>query len=132
MISRDRLAAVLADARDLPDGEEKYAELRRIAAHADSGGHQRIGFAARIALLEAYRAGGQGRRAHESLLWCLWLAERQPGVARTRRTGGGCAGCTAPASPTVLAQHAASGSRRPRSCWRGCDAGCAAPTANRR
>jgi len=78
VISRDRLAAVLACARDLPDGEEKYAELQRIAAHADSGGHQRIGFAARMALLEAYRGGGQGWRAHEPLLWCLGLAGDRP------------------------------------------------------
>ncbi|MCM0677162.1 YbjN domain-containing protein, partial [Micromonospora phytophila] len=46
-------AEALADALDRPDGEDRTAELERIAAHADATGDDRCAVRARFALIEA-------------------------------------------------------------------------------
>ncbi|MEH1013786.1 YbjN domain-containing protein [Micromonospora sp. CPCC 206060] len=71
----DRLAAELAQARDLPDGDEKFVELERIAADADAAGDVRLGFDARCALLDAYTHHGAWWRLREPLVNCLAILD---------------------------------------------------------
>ncbi|MFJ8577634.1 YbjN domain-containing protein [Micromonospora sp. NPDC093277] len=78
---RDRgLADALADARDLPDGEARCAELERIAARADATGDPRTGLAARFALIEAYLQLGERWRLVELVRRCLAALDRTPGL----------------------------------------------------
>ncbi|GHJ55923.1 hypothetical protein Nm8I071_52300 [Nonomuraea sp. TT08I-71] len=78
---RDRgLADALADARDLPDGEARCAELERIAARADATGDPRTGLAARFALVEAYLHLGERWRTVEPVRRCVATVDRQPGL----------------------------------------------------
>ncbi|SCL47143.1 YbjN domain-containing protein [Micromonospora eburnea] len=78
---RDRgLADALADARDLPDGEARCAELERIAARADATGDPRTGLAARFALIEAYLHLGERWRLVEPVRRCLAALDRYPGL----------------------------------------------------
>ncbi|SCF31400.1 Putative sensory transduction regulator [Micromonospora viridifaciens] len=78
---RDRgLADALADARDLPDGEARCAELERIAARADATGDPRTGLAARFALIEAYLHLGERWRLVEPVRRCLAALDRTPGL----------------------------------------------------
>ncbi|MBO4209635.1 YbjN domain-containing protein [Micromonospora echinofusca] len=65
------MAAELAQARDLPDGDEKFVELERISAYADAAGHVRLAFDARCALLDAYTRRGVWWRLREPLVGCL-------------------------------------------------------------
>ncbi|MEU8261102.1 YbjN domain-containing protein [Micromonospora sp. NPDC048999] len=79
--SRDRgLADALADARDLPDGEARCAELERIAARADATDDPRTGLAARFALMEAYLHLGQRWRLVEPVRRSLAALDRTPGL----------------------------------------------------
>ncbi|MET8908455.1 YbjN domain-containing protein [Micromonospora sp. NPDC004551] len=78
---RDRgLADALADARDLPDGEARCAELERIAARADAIGDPRTGLAARFALVEAYLHLGERWRLVEPVRRCVATVDRRPGL----------------------------------------------------
>ncbi|MGR6317941.1 YbjN domain-containing protein [Micromonospora soli] len=78
--SRDRgLADALADARDLPDGEARCAELDRIAARADATGDPGTGLAARLALIETYLHLGERWRLVEPVRRCLTSLDRSPG-----------------------------------------------------
>ncbi|SCG36122.1 Putative sensory transduction regulator [Micromonospora inositola] len=79
--SRDRgLAEALADARDLPDGEARFAELERIAGQADATGEPATGLAARFALIEAYLHHGERWRLLEPVRRCLAAVDRAPGL----------------------------------------------------
>ncbi|OKI89487.1 YbjN domain-containing protein [Micromonospora sp. CB01531] len=83
--SRDRgLAEALDDARDLPDGEARCAELDRIAARADATGEPRIALAARVALIEAYLQLGERWRLVELVCRCLAALDRTPGLLAGR------------------------------------------------
>ncbi|NES28401.1 YbjN domain-containing protein [Micromonospora terminaliae] len=76
---RDRgLADALADARDLPDGEARCAELERIAARADATGDPRTGLAARFALIEAYLQLGERWRMVEPVRRCVATVDARP------------------------------------------------------
>ncbi|MEU2612080.1 YbjN domain-containing protein [Micromonospora sp. NPDC007271] len=78
---RDRsLADALADARDLPDGEARCAELERIAARADATGDPRTGLAARFAMIEAYLHLGERWRLVDQVRRCLAALDRTPGL----------------------------------------------------
>ncbi|MFE9203090.1 YbjN domain-containing protein [Micromonospora sp. NPDC007230] len=82
---RDRgLAQALADARDLPDGEARCAELDRIAARADATGDPRTALAARFALIEAYLQLGERWRLVEPVRRCLAALDRTPGLLAGR------------------------------------------------
>ena len=74
------LADALADARDLPDGEARCAELERIATRADATGDPRTGLAARFALIEAYLHLGERWRLVEPVRRCLAALDRTPGL----------------------------------------------------
>ena len=79
--SRDRgLAEALADARDLPDGEARFAELERIATQADATGDPGTGLAARLALIEAYLHHGERWRLVEQVRRCRAAVDRAPGL----------------------------------------------------
>ncbi|WP_200209041.1 YbjN domain-containing protein [Micromonospora coerulea] len=83
--SRDRgLVEALADARDLPDGEARYAELERIAGQADATGDPATALAARFALIEAYLHHGQRWRLLEPVRRCLTAVDRMPGLLDAR------------------------------------------------
>ncbi|PZG01703.1 YbjN domain-containing protein [Micromonospora deserti] len=72
------LTEALADARDLPDGAARIAELERIAAHADAAGDDRAAVDARFALIEAYLRHGERWRLVEPLRRCLAAVDRRP------------------------------------------------------
>ncbi|MFI7487562.1 YbjN domain-containing protein [Micromonospora echinaurantiaca] len=72
------LAEALAEARDLPDGEARTAELERVAAHADAAGDDRSAVAARFALVEAYLLDGERWRLVEPVRRCLAAVDRRP------------------------------------------------------
>ncbi|WP_406036776.1 YbjN domain-containing protein [Micromonospora sp. NBC_00898] len=79
--SRDRgLAEALADARDLPDGEARFAELERIAAQADATSDPGTGLAARLALIEAYLHHGERWRLVEQVRRSRAAVDRAPGL----------------------------------------------------
>ncbi|WFE34326.1 YbjN domain-containing protein [Micromonospora sp. WMMD975] len=79
--ARDRgLAAALADARDRPDGEERCAELERIAARADATGDPRTALSARFALVEAYLHLGERWRTVEPVRRLRATLARHPGL----------------------------------------------------
>ncbi|MEE6261086.1 YbjN domain-containing protein [Plantactinospora sonchi] len=77
-MTRDELLAALAEARDLPDGAEKVAELDRITAHADAADDVRLGIAARLALIEAHNYHAERWRMLEPFEWCLAAHDRDP------------------------------------------------------
>ncbi|MBM0225935.1 YbjN domain-containing protein [Micromonospora sp. ATA51] len=84
-VSRDRgLAEALAEARDLPDGEARFAELERIAGQADATGDPGTGLAARFALIEAYLHHGERWRLLEPVRRCLAAVDRTPGLLAGR------------------------------------------------
>ncbi|MDO3700567.1 YbjN domain-containing protein [Micromonospora sp. C28SCA-DRY-2] len=72
------MSDALADARDLPDGEARTAELERVAAHADAAGDDRCAVAARFALVEAYLRDGERWRLVEPVRRCLAAVDRRP------------------------------------------------------
>ncbi|MEU1968258.1 YbjN domain-containing protein [Micromonospora sediminicola] len=83
--ARDRgLAAALADARDRPDGEERCAELERIAARADATGDPRTALSARFALVEAYLHLGERWRTVEPVRRMRATLARHPGLLDAR------------------------------------------------
>ncbi|MFD6608807.1 YbjN domain-containing protein [Micromonospora chalcea] len=83
--ARDRgLAAALADARDRPDGEERCAELERIASRADATGDPRTALSARFALVEAYLHLGERWRTVEPVRRMRETVARHPGLLDAR------------------------------------------------
>ncbi|MDG4785723.1 YbjN domain-containing protein [Micromonospora sp. WMMD1102] len=78
-MTADELAAALADARDRPDDAAKLAELDRIVAYADAAGDLRLGFTARLALVEV-RQQIEPWRLLPPVRWCLDLVDRVPGT----------------------------------------------------
>jgi len=75
-VTRDELLAALEEARDLPDGDAKIAELDRITAHADAAADVRLGFAARLALIEAHNHHTERWRMLPPFEWCLAAFDR--------------------------------------------------------
>jgi hypothetical protein len=75
---REELIAALADARDLPDGDHKVAELERVAAHADAAGDLRLGLDARFGLIEAFDLHPERWRILHPVGWCLAALDRDP------------------------------------------------------
>lgn len=90
-MTREELLAALAEARDLPDGEAKIAELERIIAHVDALGDVRLGVTVRFALIEAHQHHTDRWRMLTPFEWCLAAADRHPstvdqaGLDRLRR-----------------------------------------------
>jgi hypothetical protein len=80
MTGREELLGALADARDLPDGDGKIAELERIAAHADAAGDVRLGFDARFELIDAYNNHTERWRMLPPFGWCLAAFDRDPSM----------------------------------------------------
>ncbi|MEH0840797.1 YbjN domain-containing protein [Micromonospora sp. CPCC 205711] len=78
------MITALADARDLPDGEPRFAELDRIAARADAVGDGRSALDARIALVEAYLSDGERWRVAEPVRRALATVDRFPGLLDER------------------------------------------------
>ncbi|MFY1690853.1 YbjN domain-containing protein [Plantactinospora sp. WMMB782] len=76
-MTSDEMAAALADARDRPDDAAKLADLDRIVAYADAAGDLRLGFTARLALVEV-RQQIQPWRMLPPLRWCLDVVDRAP------------------------------------------------------
>ncbi|WP_446219112.1 YbjN domain-containing protein [Micromonospora sp. IBHARD004] len=84
-ISRGRgPAEALAVARDLPDGEARFAELERIAGQADATGDPGTALAARLALIEGYLHHGERWRLLEPVRRCLAAVDRTPGLLAGR------------------------------------------------
>ena len=75
-MTRDELLAAIEEARDLPDGDAKIAELDRITAHADAAADVRLGFAARLALIEAHNHHTERWRMLPPFEWCLAAFDR--------------------------------------------------------
>jgi hypothetical protein len=80
MSTREELIEALAEARDLPDGDGKIAELERIAAHADAGGDVRLGFDVRFELIDAYNNHTERWRMLPAFGWCLAAFDRDPAL----------------------------------------------------
>ncbi|MEU6022047.1 YbjN domain-containing protein [Micromonospora sp. NPDC047134] len=71
-----RPAELLAEARDMPDGEARTAELERVAALAEATGDPGTALAAWSELVEAQVRGGQRWRLFEPVRRCLEAARR--------------------------------------------------------
>ncbi|MEV0395606.1 YbjN domain-containing protein [Polymorphospora rubra] len=80
MTSKDELIEALEDARELPDGDGKIAELERIVAHADALGDVRLGFDARYGLIDAYNNHTERWRMLPAFGWCLATFDRDPSL----------------------------------------------------
>jgi hypothetical protein len=78
--NREELIEALAEAKDLPDGEGKIAELERIAAHADAAGDVRLGFDVRFELIDAYNNHTERWRMLPAFGWCLAAFDRDPSM----------------------------------------------------
>lgn len=76
MTTREQLEADLDNARALPDGDAKVAELERIASHADALGAVRVAFDTRYALIEAYSEHTERWRMLPHFGWCLATFDR--------------------------------------------------------
>ncbi|MFY1633200.1 YbjN domain-containing protein [Solwaraspora sp. WMMB335] len=77
-MTAEELIQALDEATDLPDGDGKIAELERIAAHADAAGQPRVGFDARMALIDTYNNHTERWRMLPAFGWCLNLFDQQP------------------------------------------------------
>ncbi|WP_240742214.1 YbjN domain-containing protein [Micromonospora zingiberis] len=66
-----RAVELLADARDMPDGEARVAELERVAALAEATGDLRSAVDAWSELVETHLRGGQRWRLFEPVRRCL-------------------------------------------------------------
>ncbi|MBM0239265.1 hypothetical protein JNW88_22835, partial [Micromonospora sp. ATA32] len=91
------LADALTDARDLPDGEARFAELERIAGQADAIGDVRSGLDARFALIEGYLLHGERWRLLDPVRRCLDAVDRAPELLRAAEGPGDL--LTPPGSP---------------------------------
>lgn len=80
MSTTHELQEALEEARDMPDGDGKIAELERIAAHADAAGDVRLGYDARIDLIDAYNNHTERWRMLPAFGWCLAAYDRDPSM----------------------------------------------------
>ncbi|WP_318783247.1 type III secretion system chaperone family protein [Plantactinospora soyae] len=79
-VTPDELLSALEDARDLPDGDTKIAELDRIVAHADAAEDVRLGITARLTLIEAHAYHTERWRMLAPFEWCLAAFDRDPAL----------------------------------------------------
>lgn len=79
-MTRDELLAALEEARDLPDGEKRVAELERVVRHADALGDVRVGLEARFELVESYQHHTERWRMLPVVRWCLRAYDRDPSI----------------------------------------------------
>lgn len=77
---REELLEALAEARDIPDGDGKVAELERIIAHADAAADARLGLDARLELIAAYNSTAERWRMLSPFGWCLTMFDRDPSL----------------------------------------------------
>lgn len=77
---REELIEALAEARDLPDGEKRIAELERIIAHADAAADARLGLDARYELIAAYNSTAERWRMLVPFGWCVTTFDRDPSL----------------------------------------------------
>ncbi|HEX5597685.1 MAG TPA: hypothetical protein VFX61_16945 [Micromonosporaceae bacterium] len=77
---RDELIAALTEVRDLPDDDDKIAELERIIAHADAAADVRLGFDARFELIAVYNSRTDRWRMLPAIGWCRTAFDRAPGM----------------------------------------------------
>ncbi|MEV0715925.1 YbjN domain-containing protein [Asanoa sp. NPDC050611] len=68
----------LAAARDLPPGPEKVAELDAVVTAADRAGDVRLGFEARLDLIDACLDAAEPARVLGLFAWCRAAADRAP------------------------------------------------------
>ncbi|MFD0747748.1 YbjN domain-containing protein [Phytohabitans flavus] len=80
MSTTHELHEALEAARELPDGDSKIAELERIAAHADAARDVRLGYDARIDLIDAYNNHTERWRMLPAFGWCLAAYDRDPSM----------------------------------------------------
>ncbi len=86
---RDRRPAdALHDARDMPDGETRIAELERVAALAEATGDWRTALDAWSELVETHLRGGERWRLFEPVRRCLDATGRAGGPGGAGRRGG--------------------------------------------
>ncbi|GIF75764.1 YbjN domain-containing protein [Asanoa siamensis] len=72
------MSDALADARDLPPGPAKVAELDAVVAAADRAGDVRLGFEARLDLIDACLDAAEPARVLGLFAWCRAAADREP------------------------------------------------------
>ncbi len=72
------MSDALADARDLPPGPAKVAELDAVVAAADRAGDLRLGFEARLDLIDACLDAAEPARVLGLFAWCRAAADREP------------------------------------------------------
>ena len=72
------MSDALADARDLPPGPDKVAELDAVVAAADRAGDVRLGFEARLDLIDACLDAAEPARVLGLFAWCRAAADREP------------------------------------------------------
>jgi len=77
-MTANELTEALAEAKDLPDGDGKIAELERIVACADASGALRTAFDARLALIDTYHNHTEHWRMSPAFDWCLSTFDRSP------------------------------------------------------
>ncbi|MDI1460937.1 YbjN domain-containing protein [Catellatospora sp. KI3] len=80
MTSLPDLRDALDEAEAMPYGDGKIAELERIAAHADAAGDVRLGYDARIELIETYGNHTERWRLLPAFGWCLAAFDRDPSM----------------------------------------------------
>lgn len=78
MTALPELRDALDDAKGLPYGDGKIAELERITAHADAAGDVRLGFDSRMELIDAYNNHTERWRMLPAFGWCLAAFDREP------------------------------------------------------
>jgi len=76
------MSEALADARDLPPGPGKLAEIEAVVAAADRAGDVRLGFEARLDLIDACLESAESARVLGLFAWCRAAADREPMLLR--------------------------------------------------
>ncbi|MDG4823682.1 YbjN domain-containing protein [Asanoa sp. WMMD1127] len=72
------MSDALAAARDLPPGPDKVAELDAVVTAADRAGDVRLGFEARLDLIDACLDAAEPARVLGLFAWCRAAADREP------------------------------------------------------
>ncbi|GHJ47326.1 hypothetical protein Cs7R123_46680 [Catellatospora sp. TT07R-123] len=80
MTSLPGLRDALDEAEGMPPGDSKIAELERITAHADAAGDVRLGYDARIELIETFNHHTERWRMLPPFGWCLAAFDRDPSM----------------------------------------------------
>lgn len=78
MTTSAELVAALDRATTMPYGDEKIAALERVVAHADAAELTRLGFDARMTLIEAYERHTDSWRQVPVFSWCLHTFDTEP------------------------------------------------------